>query len=117
MKKLYVMLFISSAVLFQFCASKKKVGAPVAKVPAKITYLANVQGIISTSCAPCHIPPGGNKEPLNTYLTAKAHIDEIILRIQRAPTERGFMPQRHAKLPDSLITAFVKWKADGLLEK
>jgi hypothetical protein len=115
MKKVYFLLFI--AVLFQFCATKKKVAQEVSNVSPKVTYAANVQGILTTSCSPCHFPPQGNKEPLNTYVAAKSHIDEIIRRTNLAPTERGFMPQRHPKLADSVLQVFAKWKADGLLEK
>jgi hypothetical protein len=50
-------------------------------------------------------------------VAAKSHIDEIIRRTNLAPTERGFMPQRHPKLADSVLQVFAKWKADGLLEK
>ena len=78
--------------------------------------MANVQPIISMSCAPCHIPPQGNKKPLDTYATAKEDIDDIIARISKTPGERGFMPMRHPKLSADTINTFVKWKEDGLLE-
>ncbi|MXV17330.1 hypothetical protein [Hufsiella ginkgonis] len=113
MKKFYVLLIIASTILFQFCATKK---GGKSKKAAKITYTANMAGIITSNCAPCHIPPKGNKEPLNTYAALKANIDESIIRINRNPGEKGFMPQRHPKLSDSLIHVFVQWKADGLLE-
>jgi hypothetical protein len=54
---------------------------------------------------------------LHTYATAKTNIDEMITRIQLNPGDKGFMPFKHPKLPDSTIQVFVKWKADGLLEK
>ena len=115
MKKLLILSILSTVVVFQFCTSTRKAAA---KQPAKITYLTNVEPLISTHCAPCHIPPKGNKKPLNTYASAKDEIDEMIERIQKNPGERGFMPFRHpTKLPDSTINVFVKWKADGLLEK
>ena len=116
MRKVYALLFIASAILFQFCATKKKAAPAIAKTPPKVTYTANVQGILTTSCTPCHFPPQGNKEPLNTYAAVKTNIDEIIRRTNLAPTERGFMPQRHPKLADSVLQVFAKWKADGLLE-
>ena len=79
--------------------------------------MANIQPIISTSCAPCHIPPQGNKKPYNTYAAAKEDIDEMIARISKNPGERGFMPMRHPKLSADTIHTFVKWKEDGLLEQ
>lgn len=114
MKKIYILTFIVAAVALQNCSTTKQ--AQVQK-PAAVTYASNIQGILSNNCAPCHFPPQGNKEPLNTYATAKAHIDEIIDRINRNPGEKGFMPAKHPKLADSTITAFVKWKEGGLLEK
>lgn len=115
MKKLYVILVLALCISLQFCGSTKQ--AVKAKAPAKVTYAANVQGIIQNSCSPCHIPPQGNKEPLNTYASAAKNIDETIRRISLEPGQRGFMPARHPKLADSVIQVFVKWKADGLLEK
>ncbi len=119
MKKYYILVcMLTVALSLQFCSTTKTAtSTSAAKTPAKVTYLANVQGIIAASCAPCHIPPQGNKKPLNTYAAAKENIDESIRRIKLNPGERGFMPARHPKLADSVIQVFVQWKADGLLEK
>ena len=113
MKKTIVILFLVTGALFQFCSSTKKaqVSAP------KITYAANVEPLITMHCSPCHIPPKGNKEPLNTYATAKAHVDESIVRMNKNSDEKGFMPFKHPKLSDSTVNVFVQWKTDGLLEK
>ena len=114
MKKIYILTFIVAAIALQNCSTTKK--AQVQKANA-VTYASNIQGILTNNCSPCHFPPQGNKEPLNTYATAKANIDVIIDHINRNPGERGFMPAKHPKLADSTITAFVKWKEGGLLEK
>ena len=111
MKKATIVLAVFTALVFQFCSSSRK----AQKVP-KVSYASNVQPIISGNCAPCHIPPGGNKKALNSYVAAKDNIDDIIARIQKNPTDKGFMPFKHPKLPDSTIQVFVKWKNDGLLE-
>ena len=111
MKKLSVLSVLIAAFIFQFCSTSKK--AQKAKM---ITYDAHIAPIITNTCSPCHIPPKGNKEALNTYASAKAHVDEMIERIQKNPGDKGFMPFKHPKLPDSTIQVFVKWKADGLLE-
>lgn len=103
-----------SAFSFQFCATSKK--AKLKEVP-KMTYIANIEPIISTSCAPCHIPGKGNKKPYNTYTSVKDDIDEIIARISRNPTDKGFMPMKHPKLSADTINTFVQWKSDGFLEK
>jgi hypothetical protein len=113
MKKVILFSLVAVGGIFQFCSTAKKAQAPVAKV----TYTADVQPLIQNSCSPCHIPPKGNKEALNTYDAAKAHIDESIKRIQLNPGDKGFMPFKHPKLSDSTINVFVKWKEDGLLEK
>lgn len=112
MKKLVLCGLLVAGFLFQYCTSSKK----VADVP-RTTYTADVAPLITQNCSPCHIPPRGNKGPLNTFETAKANIDESIERINKAPGDRGFMPFKHPKLSDSVINVFVKWKADGLLEK
>jgi hypothetical protein len=113
MKKLALFAIITTAGLLQFCTPSKK----AQKQTAKVTYTANVQPVIAANCSPCHIPPKGNKEPLDNYEGAKKNIDECIRRIQLNPGERGFMPFKHPKLPDSTIQVFVQWKNDGLLEK
>ncbi|MGZ5190880.1 MAG: hypothetical protein ACXWCZ_07640 [Flavisolibacter sp.] len=111
MKKLTVLSVLIAAFIFQFCSASKK--AQKAKLT---TYDVHVAPIITNSCSPCHIPPKGNKEALNSYAAAKEHADQMIERIQKNPGDKGFMPFKHPKLPDSTIQVFVKWKADGLLE-
>src|SRR5690349_20372908 len=114
MRKLFMVLLISGAMTLQFCSGTKKA---TAVAPPKMTYVANVQPIMTANCTPCHFPPRGNKKPYDTYDNVKGDIDEIISRKQKNPTERGFMPFKPAKLPDSTIQVYVQWKADGLLEK
>lgn len=114
MKKLSIFLIIFMAVLFQYCSTSKKASKP-AYVP--VNYTSNVQSTIIAKCSPCHIPPKGFKLALNTYDAAKTNIDDIIMRINLTPDQKGFMPFKHDKLSDSVINIFVRWKADGLLEK
>jgi len=114
MKKVTIFLMIGMAVFFQYCSSTKK--STEAPKPALI-YINNIQPTILANCTPCHIPPRGNKLSLDTYAAARANIDDMITRINLTPDTRGFMPFKHDKLSDSVINIFVKWKADGLLEK
>ena len=94
------------------CSSSKKMAVP------KTTYATDVSAVVMTNCSPCHIPAkGGNKKPYDNYANLKTDIDEIVRRITLNPGDRGFMPFKHAKLSDSTIAVFTKWKADGLLEK
>lgn len=115
MKKLCILLAFILPLTLQFCSSGKK--AQTAVVTPKITYMANVQPTIVGNCSPCHIPPKGLKKALDNYESAKESIDDIIARIQKQPDEKGFMPFKHPKLPDSTIMVFVNWKNDGLAEK
>lgn len=111
MRKVSITLCLLAAViLFQCCSHSKKIAA----VP--VTYQNNIQQIVQTSCAPCHIAGKGNKKSLDNYTAAKDNIDEIIARIQKNPTDHGFMPMRNAKLSDQTIAAFIDWKAKGFRE-
>jgi hypothetical protein len=112
MKKIYVLLLLMTPVVLQFCSSSKNAAT---KVP-KITYTANVKPIMEAHCTPCHFPPKGNKTPYDTYVRVKVDIDQIVDRVSRNPTDKGFMPIRHPKLSDSTINVLVQWKKDGLLE-
>lgn len=117
MKKYFILSGIAiAALVFANCNSAKK--TTVAVVP-KSNYATNVSAVIMNSCAPCHIPAkGGNKRPYDNFANVKSDIDEILKRIQLNPTDRGFMPfKKAARLSDSTIAVFAKWKADGLLEK
>lgn len=117
MKKFLTLIPVLTVIFFLTnCHTSKK--ATAAMPPAKTTYDVAIQPIIAASCSPCHIPSnGGNKKPLDTYASAKDEIDDILRRIQLDPGARGFMPRQHAKLSDSTIAVFTKWKADGLMEK
>ncbi len=118
MKKLGILLLVIMVGFFQYCSSSKK-SSSTSSMPAKVsvTYVANIQPLVSEHCSPCHIPPKGFKKALNTYDAAKTNIDDMIRRIQMNPTDKGFMPFKHAKLSDSTISVFVQWKAGGLAEK
>lgn len=127
MKKLFVFaLLIASAIVFSYCNPSRKTtsssttaaDAPKEAVKVASLYAGNVETIIMSKCAPCHIPPGGNKLPLNSYASVKANIDEIIKRIELNPTDKGFMPfKKTEKLDEATINIFKQWKADGMVEK
>ncbi|NOT52642.1 MAG: hypothetical protein HOP10_15370 [Chitinophagaceae bacterium] len=121
MKKLLVLsTVVIGAVIFSNCNPGKKVtdGAD-APVAAKSTYFGNLSAVIEANCTPCHIPgKGGRKKAYDNYANVKTDINEMIKRMELNPTDRGFMPFKGtAKLPDSTINAFKKWRDDGLLEK
>lgn len=115
-KKLLTLTAITAIVIiFSNCSAGKKAAAAA---PPKTTYEANVQGLVTTHCSPCHIPAkGGKKKDYTSVAAVKGDIDEIIRRVELNPGDRGFMPFKNPKLSDSTIAVFKQWKADGLLDK
>lgn len=80
-----------------------------------VTYASNIKTLIQTKCTPCHIPAnGGFKTAFDTYDAAKKYIDDMIVRIQLNPTDKGYMPFKFPKLSDADISVFKKWKEEGL---
>jgi uncharacterized FlgJ-related protein len=120
MKNIRFGLFAAIVVagLFQFCAGSKSKPAATTATKQATTFEANVLPLLKTKCTPCHMAPDGKKKHYVTYDVVKTDIDDMIRRVSLSPTDKGFMPfKKTEKLPDSLIAVFVKWKADGLLEK
>jgi hypothetical protein len=111
MKKYFVLLLILTPFVLQFCSSSRNIAKR-----NNITYTTHVQALMETHCTPCHFPPKGNKKAYDTYLAVRNDIDSIISRVSKNPGEKGFMPFKHPKLPDSTINVLVQWKKDGLLE-
>lgn len=117
-KKIIIAAAISASLFFAYCnPSKKAAGGEVKEAP-KSTYESGVATLVAGNCSPCHIAGKGKMKPYDNYANLKSDIDEVIRRIELNPTERGFMPfKKTAKLSDSTIAVFKKWKTDGLLEK
>lgn len=115
MKKILVAgLMIAAVTSFQFC---KPAATATGAKNSNITYVSHIQSIVAAKCTPCHFPPQGNKEPYHTYAAVARDVDEIILRVNKNPGEKGFMPLRHPKLSADTIQLFAAWKEQGLLEK
>lgn len=85
--------------------------------PLKITYLADIKPLLTTSCTPCHMAGGANPNKFDDYSTTKNKITTILDRVQREPSAAGFMPRNGTKLSAANIALLNKWVADGLLEK
>jgi hypothetical protein len=115
MKKFLVLLLLPALSLLQYCSSSKKGATVPPATVKKISFDDNVKPLVGQYCAPCHTNP--TRTHFDGYADASAHAGEIIDRITRNPGDKGFMPLKHDKLPDSAIAVFVKWKADGLVEK
>lgn len=117
MRRLLFFSCLSATLILAYCSTTKKSQRTTTPNATKVTYMSNVQPIITASCTPCHIPPDGKKKPLNSYAAVKDNIDDILTRVQKNPDEKGFMPARHPKLSDSTIMVLKQWKTDGLLEQ
>ena len=121
MKKFFILSsVVVAALVFVNCNPGKKITDDTGTVVVpKSTYEGQLSTVIVSNCSPCHIPSkGGRKKAYDNYANVKTDIDEMIKRIELNPTDPGFMPfKAKAKLPDSTINAFKKWRDDGLLEK
>ena len=118
MKKHFLIVTLFAVLIFAACSKKTSPGKTVPE-PPKNNYTADVLPLIQMKCAPCHLPSkGGNKTSFENYLSAQKVATEMVLRIERNPAEKGFMPFRQpAKLSADEIAVFKKWVSDGLLEK
>lgn len=120
MRKLFIPLIVLSIVVFAACSKKAN---PSNAEPAKpkvvaTTYSASVLPLIQAKCTPCHIPAsGGRKADFSNYAAAMKFGADMVVRIEKAPTDRGFMPFKNAKLSNEDIAVFKKWVSDGMLEK
>ena len=119
MKKTIALLTFMVVVLIAACSKKSTSAKSVAEKPIATVYTTNVLPVLQMHCTPCHFPTkGGFKANFENYESAVKFGPDMLIRIQLNPGERGFMPfKKTAKLPDSTITAFKKWRDDGLLEK
>jgi nitrate/TMAO reductase-like tetraheme cytochrome c subunit len=112
----FTLIAFAAISVFSYCSSSKNTAKPV--IPVASTYENNIQQLVVANCSPCHIPAkGGNKLALDNYEGVSKNIDNIISRIEKNPTDRGFMPFKREKLSDSAINVFKQWKQDGLLAK
>lgn len=105
--------FILTATLFAYCSSSRKAASTSA-----VNYVADIQPLVESKCAPCHFPDkGGKKLALDNYHALSLNINEVIRRIQLNPGEKGFMPMKHDKLSDSAINVFKAWAVAGTPER
>ncbi len=105
----FVLFTLLLAITFtlSFCTSTKK----TTKKAELVSYENDLQPIMLRSCTPCHFPEKGRLEMLNTYETTKAHIDEILVRVQLPTDDKLFMPFKEKKQPLSQdeINLFKEW--------
>lgn len=113
-KSLAISALVLSAFTFQFCGSSKKT---TGAAPA-VSYSKDIMPMMQASCSPCHFPPDGHKEPLNTLEHVKANIDHVLERVKLPKEDKRFMPMMGKKpaLTAEQITTLEKWKSDGMPE-
>lgn len=112
MKKLLVMILcLFTVMILQNCSSSRK----TAKVKM-VSFENDLVPIMQASCTPCHFPPDGKKEPLNSYEAVAKHIDDMIVRISLPSTDNKFMPWKTKKpaLTESQINVFIEWKKQNM---
>lgn len=104
-------IFIAVLLLQNCKSTKTPYVAPVA-----FTYSKDIVPIMQTSCTPCHFPPEGKKEALNSYETVRDNIAEIIEMVQLPKDNHKFMPFKSKKPPltESQIATLVTWQKEGM---
>jgi uncharacterized membrane protein len=118
MKKLLVPFIALGVLAFAACSKK---ASPSKSEPSKVaatTYDGSVHALIQAKCSPCHITSkGGRKADFDSYGAAMKYGSDMVARIEKDPTERGFMPFKNPKLSADEIAVFKKWVAGGMAEK
>ncbi|MBK8520923.1 MAG: cytochrome c [Chitinophagaceae bacterium] len=113
MKNFASVLILILIIGFAACSKKSN----PAKVKS-ITYSGDILPLLQAKCSPCHMPSkGGNKANFENYEGAKKYGAELLARVIKNPTDRGFMPKMNPKLSEDEIALIRKWNEQGLLEK
>jgi len=114
-KILFSVAVIFFVVVLQNCKSAKINGY---QAPTTLSYNKDIVPILQTSCTPCHFPPDGRKEPLNSYETVKNNISAVIQRVKLPKEDIKFMPFKSKKpaLNDSLIAVLETWQKQNMPE-
>ncbi len=115
MRNIFVVICIFSVLVFAACA--KKVSSTKAPAEKITSYNADVLPLIQARCTPCHLPTkGGNKASFENYVSASKYAVDMLDRVQKEKTVRGFMPFKGEKLSAEEITVFKKWVDGGVKE-
>lgn len=114
------LLAIAIPILFTlpFCTSNKMATIVETKqtIGSKYSFDNDIKPIMLAKCAPCHVGKS-KEEAYDNYQSTKQDIGIILERVNKNPSERGFMPKRKEKLPDSLIAVIKEWRNEGMREK
>jgi hypothetical protein len=114
MKKNLFVLTLAGITVFAACTKKASPG----NTAKQTTYATDIVPLIQAKCAPCHLPSkGGFKANFENYEGAKKYGAAMLARVLLNPTDRGFMPFKHDKLPAEEIAIIKNWVDQGMLEK
>ena len=111
-----------SIVLFSFQQCKVSKPTTVAKseteVENLISYERHIKPMLLEKCTPCHFPEQGTKKMLDTYQAVSKSMDDIILRVELDPSEKGYMPFKSKKpaLTAEEIQTLKDWVSQGMSE-
>jgi 3-hydroxy-3-methylglutaryl CoA synthase len=111
-KKLFVLGLVSLSIAG--CAMMQKSSS----ANASVSYTEHIEPIMRAKCTPCHYPDKGKVDMLDTYTAVRKHINDILYRIQLAPTDFDYMPynQKKPAVTEAEIALFQQWKAEGFVE-
>ncbi len=113
-KSIILLVSISSLFVMQNCSSSKKA---TTKTPEPIvSFEKDITPMLKASCTPCHFPPDGRKEPLNTYEAVKKNIADMITRVKHPKDDARFMPFKNKRpaLSDSSIKVLEQWQKQNM---
>ena len=113
--------FTLVTILFlQNCGSTKSAASTEKYITTgpDVSYVADVSPIMTKSCTPCHFPPDGKKEALDSYESVKANIDYILSRVQLPESDMRFMPFKNKKpsLTKEEIDVLKRWAGKGFAQ-
>ncbi len=115
MKKfIFLIVCASCLIVLQNCSPTKKASA--SKPAAVVSYEKDIMPMLKASCTPCHFPPDGTKQALNTYADVKANFEEVLSRVKLPKDDPKFMPFKNKKpaLSDSSIIVLVEWQKQNM---
>ena len=113
MKKiLFVFVCFAFVAILSQCSSSRN----TAKAAPALSFEKDILPMFRTSCAPCHFPPDGRKEPLNNYDAVKKNITEVLIRVKLPASDNKYMPFKSKKpaLSDSLVRVLEQWQAQNM---
>lgn len=112
------LLVLALSIVLMNCSTSKKGVSEYIPVENKVSYETDIKPIIAASCAPCHFPPQGRKEPLENYIHVKENIGSILKLVKLPKEDRNFMPPANKKpaLTKDQIALLEKWQQQNMPE-